>query len=90
MKAAVPLPDRKLLALAGETVSGMPRIGMTAVLEGPAREDFQEPVHGVEFLGEETEHPGPALTFQYGNDQVLERWRRIRWEDRILRLEVTV
>ena len=82
------LPHRGLFVLAGAIAEGMVQIGMHAEL-GEAEGGFAARVHGVEFVDRLTGIPGtsgPALTFSYGNEAELQRWRSIEWPGRELRL----
>lgn len=80
---AIVLEERGLVALAGEVREGTPRTGMRATLAEGDR--FDARVHGVEFL-EEVAGTEPALTFSYGDEETLERWRSIDWPGRRVRL----
>lgn len=81
------LEERHLLALTGEILQGMPRIGMVARSGNEGDADFREEVHGVEFLEDSEGRVGPALTFEYRGTEELERWRAQEWEGRVLLLE---
>lgn len=78
------LEERGLFALAGEVVEGTPRTGMRATA-GEGGDRFEARVHGVEFL-EDAEGTEPALTFSYGDEETLERWRALDWPDRRVEL----
>ena len=80
----VVLEERGLFALAGEAREGNPRTGMRATV-GEGGGEFEARVHGVEFL-EDAAGAEPALTFSYGDEETLERWRSIEWPGRRVRL----
>lgn len=81
------LEERHLLALAGEILEGMPRVGMVARPGDEGDAEFREAVHGIEFLEDSEGRVGPALTFEYRGTEELERWRAQDWEGRVLFLE---
>lgn len=82
---SVVLEDRKLLALRGEVLEGMPRVGMTASAEDDG-EEFTEAVHGVEFVSDGAGGSEPALTFYYGDREKLEAWKAVDWPGTVLSL----
>lgn len=87
---AVTLPDRNLFALAGVIHQGMVDVGMEAVLrEEESGEEFRERIHGVEHVMADPEKaPYPALTFEYVDQEELDRWQSIQWSDRELTVVV--
>jgi hypothetical protein len=88
IRRAFPLPERELLALAGTVLEGTATAGMTARLRDE-ESGFEQPVHAVEFLGEEAGAPGPpspCLTFHARDASRLAEWMALDWEGRTVEL----
>lgn len=81
------LDDRGLFAVSGEIKDGMVHTGMIASVPrsgGGGEGEFEERIHGVEFLDVPGAEGLPALTFHFRDPSKLRRWLTLGLEGRTL------